>query len=184
VSPAAAAAAPSARAPLASSISSSSSSGAPAQQQQGRRRRGAAAPAAGLMDTMPAWTLDQIAGLMFGVRFFHAGIGRRWADVWSGRSRPANAPKPRPRRPPPHPTPHASRRPPPPTPHLPNLAPAQALMLGFLFGAPQVDVWVARAQRRQLGLCERCGGVNDAGTCGDAACPMRRAGGGGGSGGS
>lgn len=46
-------------------------------------------------------------------------------------------------------------------------------MLAFILGANQVDVWVAKQQRRQLGLCERCGGVNEAASCGVADCPMR-----------
>ena len=52
------------------------------------------------------------------------------------------------------------------------------LMLAFLLGSNQVDVWVARQQRRQLGLCERCGGVNEPGSCREAGCPMRAGGGG------
>ncbi|KAI8471819.1 MAG: hypothetical protein J3K34DRAFT_467850 [Monoraphidium minutum] len=72
------------------------------------------------MDVMPVWTLDQIAGLVFG-----------------------------------------------------------GVLLAFWAAAPQVDTWVATRQRRQLGLCERCGGVNEPGSCAEAACPMRAAGGGG-----
>jgi len=69
------------------------------------------------MDGMPAWTLDQIAGLAFG-----------------------------------------------------------GVMLGAVLASRQVDEWVARAQRRSLGVCERCGGANgDAttGGCAEQGCPLR-----------
>jgi hypothetical protein len=63
----------------------------------------------------------------------------------------------------------------------------QGVMVAFFAGAPQVDIWVAKQQRRQLGLCERCGGVNEPGSCREAACPLRAQGqasnGGGGGGG-
>ena len=49
-------------------------------------------------------------------------------------------------------------------------------MLAFVLGGPQVDKWVARQQRRDLGLCEECGGVYDAATCTQRACPARRQG--------
>ncbi|GAX78515.1 hypothetical protein CEUSTIGMA_g5955.t1 [Chlamydomonas eustigma] len=71
--------------------------------------------AAGGMDTMPVWTLDQIAGLAFG-----------------------------------------------------------GLMVLFLTSANQVDVVVAKAQRRQLGICERCGGVNEPGSCNERECPLKQ----------
>eukprot|EP00877_Chromochloris_zofingiensis_P009170 jgi/Chrzof1/4506/Cz14g16015.t1 len=70
---------------------------------------------AGAMDVMPAWTLDQIAGLAFGV-----------------------------------------------------------VMVAFVMGAKQVDVWVAAQQRRQLGLCQQCGGLYDASTCQQGSCPSRQ----------
>jgi hypothetical protein len=69
------------------------------------------------VDEAPAWTLDQVAGLVFA-----------------------------------------------------------ALLVAFYVSSTQVDVFVARAQRRQLGLCERCGGLNDAGSCREAECPERRPG--------
>lgn len=50
-------------------------------------------------------------------------------------------------------------------------------MLAFYFGSQQVDVIIARQQRRQLGLCEACGGVNDPGSCAQAGCPLQAAGG-------
>lgn len=70
-------------------------------------------------DAAPAWTLDQIAGLVFG-----------------------------------------------------------AGMLASVFAARGVDAAVARAQRRELGLCEQCGGVNDAGSCSEKGCPLKKGGGG------
>lgn len=66
------------------------------------------------MDVMPTWTLDQIAGLAFGV-----------------------------------------------------------LMVVCYFGAQQVDVAVAKQQRRQLGLCEECGGLYNAESCQQDKCPMK-----------
>jgi hypothetical protein len=46
-------------------------------------------------------------------------------------------------------------------------------MMVFYFGTPLVDSYIAKQQRRQLGLCEECGGVFDAATCQKANCPMR-----------
>lgn len=46
-------------------------------------------------------------------------------------------------------------------------------MLLSVTSASQVDVWVAKAQRRNLGLCEQCGGVNNPATCNKANCPMK-----------
>ncbi|KAG2454235.1 hypothetical protein HYH02_001269 [Chlamydomonas schloesseri] len=70
---------------------------------------------AGAMDAMPTWTLDQIAGLAFGV-----------------------------------------------------------VMIAFVVSARQVDVFFAKQQRRQLGLCEQCGGVYDPATCTQAGCPLKK----------
>lgn len=39
---------------------------------------------------------------------------------------------------------------------------------------PQVDAYVARQQRRQLGLCEECGGLFEPGSCAEKSCPARR----------
>ncbi len=47
-------------------------------------------------------------------------------------------------------------------------------MLVSVLGAKQVDVWVARQQRRQLGLCEQCGGVYEAATCQQKNCPAKQ----------
>jgi hypothetical protein len=69
---------------------------------------------AATLDTAPAWTLDQIAGLVFG-----------------------------------------------------------GLLVAFYFSSQYIDKYVAKSQRRQLGLCEECGGVNDAATCQSRTCPLK-----------
>lgn len=58
------------------------------------------------------------------------------------------------------------------TPTLRHLS--QVVMVVLIVSAPAVDAWVARQQRRQLGLCEECGGVNDPATCRQARCPRQR----------
>jgi hypothetical protein len=50
----------------------------------------------------------------------------------------------------------------------------QGLMILFLTSANQVDVLVAKAQRRQLGICEKCGGVNSPGSCSERECPLKQ----------
>jgi hypothetical protein len=45
-------------------------------------------------------------------------------------------------------------------------------MVACLLGASAVDAWVARQQRRQLGLCEKCGGVYEAASCSQQGCPL------------
>lgn len=49
----------------------------------------------------------------------------------------------------------------------------QAFLLVTIYLALQVDVFVARVQRRQLGLCVDCGGVNDPASCPQPQCPLR-----------
>ena len=66
-------------------------------------------------DQAPAWTLDQIAGLVFG-----------------------------------------------------------GLLVVFYFSSQIIDSSVAKSQRRQLGLCEECGGVYTAATCRKDNCPLKR----------
>lgn len=61
------------------------------------------------------------------------------------------------------------------TPCLAHDPARQVGMLAAVLGAKNVDEWVAKAQRRQLGLCESCGGVNDPATCSQASCPLRKA---------
>ncbi len=50
----------------------------------------------------------------------------------------------------------------------------QAVMLLSVVGAKQIDVWVARQQRKQLGLCEQCGGIYEAATCQQKSCPSKQ----------
>ncbi|KAK9821124.1 hypothetical protein WJX81_002100 [Elliptochloris bilobata] len=50
-----------------------------------------------------------------------------------------------------------------------------AVMLASVYVAYKADVVVARQQRRELGLCEACGGLNEPETCRDAGCPRQRA---------
>lgn len=70
---------------------------------------------AATLDTAPVWTLDQIAGLVFG-----------------------------------------------------------GLLAAFYFSSQYIDKYVAKSQRRQLGLCEQCGGVNDPATCQSRTCPLKK----------
>jgi hypothetical protein len=70
---------------------------------------------AATLDTAPVWTLDQIAGLVFG-----------------------------------------------------------GLLVAFYFSSQYIDRYVAKSQRRQLGLCEECGGVYDAATCQSRTCPLKK----------
>ncbi|KAF8062746.1 hypothetical protein HT031_004076 [Scenedesmus sp. PABB004] len=113
---------------------------------------------AGPVDAPPVWTLDQIAGLAFGVRRAGArpcGVRRQRPCGAAGAWPAALSAAPRATRP-----------------------AAQGLMAAFYFGAQYVDVFVARQQRRELGLCEACGGVYEPASCSQAQCPMRHSGGG------
>ena len=48
-------------------------------------------------------------------------------------------------------------------------------LLVFLYvSSTQVDLIFARAQRRQLGLCEECGGLYEPGSCQLKGCPRRQ----------
>lgn len=49
----------------------------------------------------------------------------------------------------------------------------QVVMLAFYFGSKEVDVFIAKQQRKQLGLCERCGGLYDPASCSQGNCPMK-----------
>lgn len=66
------------------------------------------------LDTAPDWTLDQIAGLVFG-----------------------------------------------------------GFLVALYFSSKFIDEYVAVSQRRQLGICEKCGGLNDKSTCLEKECPLR-----------
>lgn len=46
-------------------------------------------------------------------------------------------------------------------------------MLAFYLGAQQVDIYIAKQQRRQLGLCEGCGGMYNSATCKQSNCPLK-----------
>ena len=48
------------------------------------------------------------------------------------------------------------------------------LLAATFFFARKIDELVARSQRRELGLCELCGGLNDASQCTEAKCPLRQ----------
>ena len=50
----------------------------------------------------------------------------------------------------------------------------QVLMLASLVLANKVDSVVAAAQRQELGLCAKCGGLNDTDTCRESDCPLRQ----------
>ncbi len=47
------------------------------------------------------------------------------------------------------------------------------LLIGLYLSSSTLDKFVAKAQRRQLGLCEECGGLYDPTTCTEKSCPSR-----------
>jgi hypothetical protein len=47
-------------------------------------------------------------------------------------------------------------------------------MLATVLAYRQVDVYIAKKQRQQLGLCVECGGLNDPGNCPVAKCPSKQ----------
>ena len=47
----------------------------------------------------------------------------------------------------------------------------QFILLASVLLAYKVDEAFARSQRRQLGICEECGGINEASTCTEKRCP-------------
>lgn len=47
------------------------------------------------------------------------------------------------------------------------------LLVVLYLSSRQVDAFVARAQRRQLGLCEQCGGLYEPATCMQTGCPLK-----------
>ena len=97
-----------------------------------------------MISDAPPWTLDQVAGLAFGVSGACAFVGPVLPECMMV-----------------HPTP------------LPMHV--QGILLASVFLATRVDRVVARAQRRELGLCEECGGLYEPGSCREANCPMRSA---------
>jgi hypothetical protein len=48
------------------------------------------------------------------------------------------------------------------------------LLLLLYLSSTQVDRFIARGQRRQLGLCEECGGLFQPASCTEKACPAQR----------
>ena len=58
-----------------------------------------------------------------------------------------------------------------------SLLPTQAGLLASFLLASRVDAAIARGQRADLGLCVKCGGVNEGTTCREAGCPLRGGGG-------
>lgn len=52
-----------------------------------------------------------------------------------------------------------------------NIVCLQGFLLVTIALALQVDKVVAKAQRRELGLCEHCGGMNDPALCKAGKCP-------------
>jgi hypothetical protein len=53
-------------------------------------------------------------------------------------------------------------------------------LIAIYLSSTLVDSFVARMQRRQLGLCEECGGVYEPSSCMQTQCPYKSGGGGGG----
>lgn len=47
------------------------------------------------------------------------------------------------------------------------------LLVALYFSSTQIDAIVARSQRKQLELCEECGGLYDAATCQQKNCPSK-----------
>ena len=47
-------------------------------------------------------------------------------------------------------------------------------MLASVLLATKVDVYIARAQRRDLGLCEYCGGIYEPEQCNAGECPLKK----------
>lgn len=50
----------------------------------------------------------------------------------------------------------------------------QGIMLASVLLATKVDVYIAKAQRRDLGLCENCGGVYEPEVCNAGDCPLKK----------
>ena len=50
----------------------------------------------------------------------------------------------------------------------------QGIMLASVLLATKVDVYIAKAQRRDLGLCELCGGMYEPEKCNAGDCPLKK----------
>jgi hypothetical protein len=46
-------------------------------------------------------------------------------------------------------------------------------MVASVFFASKIDDIVAKSQRRELGLCEECGGLYDSELCREKKCPSK-----------
>ena len=53
------------------------------------------------------------------------------------------------------------------------MMPLQVFLLLCVYFAKEIDTIVARSQRRQLGLCEECGGLFDPASCEEWRCPYK-----------
>ena len=49
----------------------------------------------------------------------------------------------------------------------------QFILVASVLLAYKVDEAIARSQRRDLGLCEECGGLFEASSCKEKRCPLR-----------
>ena len=54
-----------------------------------------------------------------------------------------------------------------------SIALVQAFVLLCVYLAKEVDTIIARSQRRELGLCEECGGLFEPDTCEEWRCPLK-----------
>ncbi len=111
-----------------------------------------------MLDVMPTWTLDQLAGIVFGVRAAPTIVLVRTRQTAQTQTPQAGQQG------------SCAR-----TEASVALARCllQAGMLAAILSARYVDDWVAKQQRKQLGLCETCGGVYDPATCSQDKCPMK-----------
>lgn len=50
----------------------------------------------------------------------------------------------------------------------------QGILVASVFVGSKIDQIIARSQRRELGLCEECGGLNDPAICKESRCPGPR----------
>jgi hypothetical protein len=101
------------------------------------------------MDAAPEWTLDQIAGLAFGVRS-NLLTCVLLSLLWNKASV------------------HLLRC-------MRNKCALlrQFILVASVLLAYKVDEAIARAQRRDLGICQECGGLFDARSCEEKRCPLR-----------
>ena len=119
------------------------------------------------LDDAPVWTLDQVGGLGSGEIQGRRAPECSWKPLRPARSRCWYAAR-------------TSRSLTPLfSPLHPSYPPQSVglvfafLLLGLYLSSSQLDKWVARRQRRQLGLCEECGGLYDPETCTQKACPSK-----------